>query len=83
MYVDENHMSKSVVNRWNKQPQNWSRAHSFVHFNDRPDLPTVRMDQVWSPSTFILVNEIIRALETKEHRGAHEYAPKSDILCFL
>jgi len=30
-----------------------------------------------------LVNEIIRALETKEHRGAHEYAPKLDILCFL
>jgi len=42
MYVDENHMSKSVVNRWNKQPQNWSRAHSFVHFYDRPDLPTVQ-----------------------------------------
>ena len=49
MYVDENHMSKSVVNRWNKQPQNWSRAHSSVHFYERLDLPTVQMDQVLSP----------------------------------
>jgi len=42
MSVAENHMSKSVDNRQNKQPYIWSRAHPFVHFYDRLDLGTNR-----------------------------------------